>query len=144
MRPVWRALHSRSCIVGCWTRMNEVNVRAGRNLIVLLLLLMSSVRPVWALSARFSGRTLQVDDGTHQITVKDVISARADGGVIHAIQKRGADYYVVFQTAWDSRPERPMGYCGAGVEIAVRWIRIHNAQVAEQQEALYFSCLENR
>ncbi|MBK1884240.1 hypothetical protein JIN85_17605 [Luteolibacter pohnpeiensis] len=96
-------------------------------------------------SARFDAADLIVRDGNHSIRLSDVLDTHPFYKTIHAIQRRGSDFYVVYGTSELSRGWPPKGgYCGCGLESYIRWLHINDGKIIEDQEGRYQSCVKNR
>jgi|GEM_PF-2576963 len=96
-------------------------------------------------SARFDAEDLVVRDCNHSIRLPDVLDTHAFHKIIHAIQQRGLDFYVVYGTSELSRGWPPKGgYCGCGLESYIRWLHIKDGKIIEEQEGRYESCIKNR
>lgn len=57
-------------------------------------------------------------------------------------RRKGDSFVVVGVREASGRP--PEGYCGAGTETAVEWLRIRNGRVVDSSSVLIESCLTNR
>jgi len=96
-------------------------------------------------SARFAAEDLVIRDGSNSVRLRDVLDPDAFYKTIHAIQRRGQDFYVVYGTSELSRGWPPKGgYCGCGLESYIRWLHIKGGKVIEEQEGRYESCFKDR
>jgi hypothetical protein len=98
-----------------------------------------------AQKAHFVGDSLVITDGTRRVRLPNVIESYPEYRVVHAVQKRADDYFVVIGVSELSRgyPSRN-GYCGAGIESHIDWLHIRDGKIVQRQSGLYESCLENR
>jgi len=95
--------------------------------------------------ARFDSEDLILRDGKVAIRIRDLADPHASYKTIHAVQRRGHDFYVVYGTSEMSRGWPPRGgYCGCGVESYIRWLHIKDGKVLEEREGRYESCFKNR
>jgi hypothetical protein len=98
-----------------------------------------------AQTAHFSGASLVVLDGAHRIRLPGIISPHSEHRIVHAVQRRGSDYYIVIGVSEWSRGYPPhSGYCGAGIESHIDWLHVRDGKVVKRQSGLYESCLINR
>ena len=98
-----------------------------------------------AQKARFVGESLVISDGTQKIRLPDVIDPHTMYHVVHAVQKRADEYFVVIGVSELTRGYPPRGgECGAGIESHIDWLRIHEGKIVELQSGLYESCRQNR
>lgn len=96
-------------------------------------------------SAKFSDEDLVVRDGSKAFKIPSVLDAHAFYATIHAVQRRGQSYFVVYGTSEMSRGWPPKGgNCGSGLESYIRWIHVKGGKVIEQQEGRQESCIKNR
>ena len=95
--------------------------------------------------ARFDAEDLVIHDGKQMFRVPDILDSDAFYGTIHAVQRRGRDYFVVYGTSELSRgwPARD-GNCGCGIESYIRWLHIRDGKTIAQQEGKQESCIANR
>jgi hypothetical protein len=96
-------------------------------------------------AARFDSEDLVLGDGRASFRIGDVVDPHAVYKTIHAVQRRGRDFYVVYGTSELSSGWPPKGgHCGAGLESYIRWLHIKDGKIVEEQEGRYESCLKNR
>jgi hypothetical protein len=108
-------------------------------------LLQVSVRADSSPTARFQGMSLVLRDGDAKFVLPDLVDAYSFHETLHAIARRGRDYFIVYGSSEMTRGWPPRnGNCGAGIESFIRWIRVRDGKVLEEQEGLYESCLSNR
>ena len=117
-------------------------VMAGLLLIPLASALVLTVN---AQTARFVGDSLVIADGKQRIRLTEVPGADSIARCVHAVQKRDGEYFVLIGAREWSRGYPPRGgYCGAGEEAYVEWLRVRDGKIAERTMALFGSCLDNR
>ncbi len=98
-----------------------------------------------AQTAHFAGESLVIMNAAHRILLPAVIESHSEYGVIHAVQKRAGDYFVVIGVSEWSRGYPPRGgNCGAGIESHIDWLHVHDGKVVRRQTGLYVSCIQNR
>ncbi len=101
--------------------------------------------PATAIEVQFDGTAAEITDSVHNFRVSHLLQDDAFYGVVHAIQKRGDFYYLVFSTSWPSRGASATGgMCGAGIESAIKWVQIKNKKIIKEQEGRYESCFKHR
>jgi hypothetical protein len=97
------------------------------------------------LSANFDADSLIIREGFKFFRFKAILDPNAFYGTIHAVQRRGRDFFVVYGTSEMSRGWPPRGgNCGCGLESYIRWLHVRDGKIIEQQEGRQESCLENR
>lgn len=85
--------------------------------------------PSYALLARFVDTSLVISNGAERIRLPDITGRTVISRVVHAVVKQQGDYFVVFTVrAPTGRPSN--GYCGAGIDSSVEWLRIHDGKVS--------------
>lgn len=98
-----------------------------------------------AQKARFVGESLLISDGTQRIQLPKLIGQHTEYHVVHAVQKRAGDYFVVIGVSEFSRGYPPRGgECGAGIESHIDWLHVHDGKIVERESGLYESCQQNR
>ena len=98
-----------------------------------------------AQNAHFVGESLVITDGTQRVRLGVVTDQHPEYRVIHAIQKRGGEYFVVIGVSELSRGYPPKGgNCGAGIESHIDWLHVRDGKVIQRQSGLYESCFHNR
>lgn len=98
-----------------------------------------------AQTAHFVGESLIVVDGTSRMRLPDIIEPYPEYRVIHAVQKRAGEYFVVIGVSELSRGYPPKGgNCGAGIESHIDWLHVHDGKIVQRQSGLYESCIQNR
>ena len=98
-----------------------------------------------AQKARFVGESLLITDGNHRIRLADVIDPDPEYRVVHAVQARGGDYFVVIGVSEMSRGHSAKtGNCAAGIESHIDWLHVRDGKVIERQSGLYESCFQSR
>jgi len=101
--------------------------------------------PCMAQSVHFSRGSLVISDVYRKLVVKDTFSPHSWGEVVHAIQKRGQDYFIVVGVSELSKGYPPKGgNCGSGIESHIDWLHIRNGKLLDRQSGLYASCIHNR
>lgn len=94
-------------------------------------------------SARFVGTSLLLSDGPVRIEVPRITSSMPIERHVHSVQKRRGEYFIVVSIrATSDRP--PDGYCGAGTETNVQWLRLREGKVVDWKKILIDSCLFDR
>lgn len=98
-----------------------------------------------AQSAHFAGTSLVIVEGDHRIRLPNLIQQDATGCYVHAVRKRGVDYFVLYAAKeWTKGRPYPKGNCGAGIESHVTWLHVRGGKIVERNRALYQSCVDNR
>lgn len=98
-----------------------------------------------AQSAHFIGETLIIQDGARKIRLAEVIEPYPEYRVVHAVRKKAGEYFVVIGVSEWSRGYPPRdGFCGAGIESHIDWLRVSGGTIVERQSGLYESCFKNR
>lgn len=93
----------------------------------------------------FVGEALVITDGTHRIRLPNVIGPHPESRIVHAVQKRAGEYFIVIGVSELSRGYPPRnGYCGAGIESHIDWLHVQEGKIVERQSGLYASCWKNR
>lgn len=96
-------------------------------------------------NAKFDGEDLAIRDGRYSCRIAELLDPNAFYKTIHAIQRRGQDFYVVYGTSEMSRGWPPRGgHCGCGLESYIRWLHIKDGKLIEKQEGRFESCFSNR
>lgn len=112
---------------------------------IFVILLISASGAAAAPSANFDGDDLIVRDGRGSSRIQGVLDPHAFYGTIHAVHRRGRDFFVLYGTSELSRGWPPKGgYCGCGLESYIRWLHIRDGRIMEQQEGRQESCHRNR
>lgn len=112
---------------------------------IFVILSISASCAVAAPSANFDSDDLIVRDGRRSSRINGVLDPHAFYGTIHAVHRRGQDFFVVYGTSEMSRGWPPKGgYCGCGLESYIRWLHIRDGKIMEQQEGRQESCYQNR
>jgi hypothetical protein len=98
-----------------------------------------------AQQARFVGESLVITDGARRIRLAEVIEPHPEYRVVHSVQKRGADYFVVIGVSEWTRGYPPRdGNCGGGIESHIDWLHVRDSEIVERKSGLYESCRINR
>jgi hypothetical protein len=93
----------------------------------------------------FVGASIILKDKGQRYELRDMIDSHSFHETLHAVCRRGSDYYIVYGSSEMSRGWPPRsGNCGAGIESFIRWLQVRKGQVIAQQEGLYVSCSSNR
>lgn len=96
-------------------------------------------------SATFVHGSIHVADGPRSFVLRDFIDHYSFHETLHAIQRRGDDYFIVYGSGeWSRGASQERGNCGSGVEFYIRWLHVRAGKVIEQQEGLYLSCWKGR
>ena len=117
---------------------------------ILVLLLIGALLPFAprsgvAQSVHFDGLSLIVKDGKRRIVLTNALEAVPETRVVHAVIKRGGDYYLVLGLReWSRGGPQPRGNCGGGTESYLAWLHVHDNKITERQAGLYASCFKNR
>lgn len=96
-------------------------------------------------TATFHETSIILRDGGAEYSLPDLVDPHPFHVTLHAVAKRGPDYFIVYGSSEMSRGWAPRnGLCGRGVESFIRWLRIRDGKVVERQEGLYLSCWKGR
>jgi hypothetical protein len=96
-------------------------------------------------SAKFDSADLVVRDGRISFSLHDLLDPDAFYGTVHAVQRRGQDFFIVYGTSEMSRGWPPRGgHCGCCLESYIRWLHVKGGKIIEQQEGRHESCFRNR
>ncbi|MEY4244653.1 MAG: hypothetical protein RLZZ245_2238 [Verrucomicrobiota bacterium] len=107
--------------------------------------LMAAATACAAPSAKFDGTDLVIRDGATAMCIPEILDPHAFYGTVHAVQRRGADWFVVYGSSEMSRGWPPKsGYCGCGIESYIRWIHVRRGAIIRQQEGRQESCIQSR
>ena len=114
-------------------------------LILIVALLATTFTRAGAVEAHFVGTSLTISDGKYRVVIPEQIDPYAFFKTIHATHRRGNVFYVLFGTSEMSRGWPPKnGYCGAGIESFIKWLKIQDGKIVEEKEGRYESCFQNR
>jgi len=112
--------------------------------VAIIALLLSFAFSATALDAHFEGSALCIQDGKTHFAIADLIDEHAFYSTIHAIHRRGPDYFIVFGVSEFSRGWPPRGgHCGCDVESYIKWIHVKDQKIIEESEGRFESCFRN-
>lgn len=116
----------------------------ARILCALLVLLSATLSRGWAIAAHFEGSQVVVQEGAATVRVEAKAETERNYITVHAVTRKGPDYYVLYGISFYSRGYLQPGHCGSGLETSVRWLHLRGGAVVEQREGRQQSCLQNR
>ena len=110
-----------------------------------LAILIPCVQTTAGPTAIFRDHAIHVTDGSHRFVLTGITDKHSTHETLHAIQRRGEDYYIVYGSDEWSRGWPPKGgNCGCGLEAYIRWIHVRDGEIVEKKDGLYVSCIQNR
>lgn len=83
---------------------------------------------------KFDSNDLVIRDGKNSARIHDILAQNAYYSTIHALQRRGQDFFVVYGTSEMSRGGPRGGNGEFGPESYIRWLHVRDGKIIEQQE----------
>lgn len=94
--------------------------------------------------AEFRSDSIVIRDAGKEFVLPECASISSIHRTLHAVCKRGQDYFIVFGYSEYTRGSPRGGHCGAGVESRLCWLHVRGGEIMERHEGLYESCIKDR